>query len=425
MFALIDCNNFFVSCERIFRPELNGRPVVVLSSNDGCAVARSNEAKALGIPMGAPAFKYRDTFKQHGVTQFSANFELYGDISDRMIRLLTAVTPRIELYSVDESFLDLSELGITDFLKWGNDIRRRIWKEIGVPVSVGIAPTKTLAKLASERAKKDKHLDGVLTLAGLPNWLVDPQLAAVPVQDIWGVGWKLGPKLRAISVQTALDLKNLSPKRAAQMMGVHGRQMVYELNGVSCLPLEREHKVRQSIMHGRTFGQDTTNPAVIASALANLTARATRRLRKDGLLARKACVSLSSNRLKPGYMQRDMNFQFDTPTADTGLITSRFMAELEAQRKPHEVCHRANVLFIDLVPATNLQSDLLGYVDTISHQKSYDRLAAVDAIAGRYGKDSIGYAAEKLSVSWEPKRELRSPRYTTQWDELPIATIGT
>lgn len=424
MFALIDCNNFFVSCERLFRPELNGKPVVVLSSNDGCAVARSNEAKALGIPMGAPAFKYRDLFKQHGVIQFSANFELYGDISDRLIRLLTAVTPQIELYSVDESFLDLSALGITDYLAWGKTIRQRIWKEIGVPVSVGIAPTKTLAKLASERAKKDRHLDGVLSFVGLPEWLIDPQLAAVPVQGVWGVGWRLGPQLRAIGVQTALDLKQLPAKRAAQMMGVHGRQMVYELNGVRCLPLEREHKVRQSIMHGRMFGHDTTDAAVIEAAIASLTSRATRRLRKDGLLTRRVCASLSSNRLKPGYQRRDVWLTFDTPTADAGLITARIMEQLNAKRTASEVCHRANVLMIDLVPAGSLQSDLLGYVNIDQHQKSQDRLAAFDSIANRYGKDSIGYAAEKLSARWEPKRELRSPRYTTKWDELPVATIG-
>lgn len=423
MFALIDCNNFFVSCERIFRPELNGRPVVVLSSNDGCAVARSNEAKALGIPMGAPAFKYRDFFKQHDVVQFSANFELYGDISNRLVRLLTSVTPRIELYSVDESFLDLSELNITDYRAWGDAIRNRIWREIGVPVSIGIAPTKTLAKLASERGKKDQGLHGVLSLANMPSWLVDPQLAAVPIEDIWGVGWRLSPKLRAIGVHTALDLKQLSRQRATQLMGVHGRQMVCELNGLSCLPLEREHKVRKSIMHGRMFGEDTSDFAVIEAAIASLTARATRQLRRDGLLARRACVSLSGNRHKPGYRRRDVWFTFTTPTADTGLITAQIISELNRTRNPAELCHRANVLFIDLVPEASLQADLLGYVDLAQDSRSKSRLAAVDTIAERYGRASIGYAAEKLSARWQPKRQLRSPRYTTSWDELPLATI--
>ncbi|MDB5169855.1 MAG: Y-family polymerase [Candidatus Saccharibacteria bacterium] len=424
MFALIDCNNFFVSCERLFQPDLNGRPVVVLSSNDGCAVARSNEAKALGIPMGAPAFKYRDMFKQHQVKQFSANFELYGDISDRLTRLLTTVTSQIELYSVDESFLDLTEMNITDYRAWGDQLRQRIWREIGVPVSIGIAPTKTLAKLASERAKKDRGLDGVLSLAKLPDWLIDPQLAAVPIESIWGVGWRLGPKLRAIGVHTALDLKQLPRSRATQMMGVHGRQMVCELNGMSCLPLEREHKVRQSVMHGRMFGEDTTDFSVIEAAIASLTARATHRLRQDGLLAQRACLSLSGNRHKPGYKRHELWFTFSTPTADTGLITAQIIAELDKTYNRAEQCHRANVLLFDLVPQDSVQADLLGYVDLQQNTRSQSRLAAVDQIAARFGKARIGYAAEKLSQAWQPKRQLRSPRYTTNWDELPQARLS-
>lgn len=425
MFALVDCNNFFVSCERIFRPDLNGHPIVVLSSNDGCAVARSNEAKKLGIPMGAPAFKYRDIFKQHQVVQFSANFELYGDISDRLVRLLTSVTPRIELYSVDESFLDLSELNITDYRAWGEAVRQRIWREIGVPVSIGIAPTKTLAKLASERAKKDQALDGVLSFAQLPDWLIDPQLAATPIKDIWGVGWRLAPKLQAIGVHNALGLKQLSRSRASQLMGVHGRQMQCELNGISCLPLQREHKVRQSVMHGRMFGEDTTNFTVIESAIASLTARSTQRLRKDGLLARRACVTLSGNRHKPGYQRHDYWFTFSTPTADTGLIAAQIIAELDKSLNRSEACHRANVLLLDLVPEGSLQTDLLGYVSPTQATRSQNRLAAVDTIANRYGKGRIGYAAEKLSSAWEPKRQLRSPRYTTSWDELPSAQLSS
>lgn len=424
MFALIDCNNFFVSCERIFRPELNGRPVVVLSSNDGCAVARSNEAKALGIPMGAPAFKYRDLFTQHGVVQFSANFELYGDISERLVRLLTAITPRIEIYSVDESFLDLSELNIQDYRAWALQVRRRVWDEIGIPVSIGIAPTKTLAKLASERGKKDRHLEGVLNLADLPDWLIDPQLASVPIENIWGVGWRLAPKLHAISIHTARDLKYLSRRRASQLMGVHGRQMVCELNGLSCLPLEREHKVRQSVMHGRMFGEDTSDMTVIESAIASLSARATRRLRRDGLLARQAIVSLSGNRHKPGYRRHDFHFTFNTPTADAGLITRRIMAELEAKLPYGEMCHRANVLLLDLTSEASLQTDILGYVDISQQSRSQARLAAVDAISDRYGKRAIGFAAEKLSNRWQPKKNSRSPRYTTQWDELPETQLA-
>lgn len=422
IFALVDCNNFFVSCERIFRPELNGRPVVVLSSNDGCAVARSTEAKQLGIPMGAPAFKWQEFFMQHAVTHFSANFELYGDISNRLARLLGSVTPHLELYSVDESFLDLSELNITDYRAWATELRARIWREIGVPVSIGIAPTKTLAKLASERAKKDPHLSGVLSLAGLPDWLTEPQLAAVPIQHIWGIGRRLSPKLQALGIHTALDVKRLPQTRAGQLMGVHGKQMVCELNGVSCLPLEPLHKTRQSVMHGRMFGQDTIDLLVIQAALASLTARAACQLRRDGLLAHKVCVSLSGNRHKPGYERRDIWLSFSTPTADAGEIMHQISAEL-AKSPPTTPCHRANVLLCDLSSTSTMQTDLLGFVDIPEHQRSVRRLAAVDHISQRYGKTSIGYAAEKLSTAWQPKRGARSPRYTTSWDELPIAHI--
>ena len=217
VFALIDCNNFFVSCERLFRPDLENRPVVVLSSNDGCVISRSAQAKRLGIPMAAPAFKYRHIFKQEGVVQFSGNFELYGDISERITRLLAGITPRTEVYSVDESFLDLSQLGITDYDRWGREVRQRLLREVGIPVSMGIAPTKTLAKLASEHAKHDDSLDGGLDLLHLPRDTSDSYLSRTPIKDVWGVGWRLTPKLQAEGVYTALDLAGLAPRRAGQL----------------------------------------------------------------------------------------------------------------------------------------------------------------------------------------------------------------
>ncbi len=423
IFALIDCNNFFVSCERIFRPDLEGRPVVVLSSNDGCAVARSNEAKQLGIPMGAPAFKYRQLFKQHGVVQFSANFELYGEISERITRLLTAITPRIEVYSVDESFLDLSELGIIDYQVWGYRVSNRILREVGVPVSVGIAPSKTLAKLAAERAKKDIHLDGVLDFATLPPSERQDYLLRTPIQDIWGVGWRLSPRLRAEGIYNALDLANMRPQWAKQMMGVHGRQMVTELNGTACHPLELYGKIRQSVMHGRLFGEDTTDFAVIEAAIASLTARATLRLRREKLLARTAVIAINTNKHKPGFMRQYRIIRFDTPTADTGRIIAGLVHQMEAMFQPNRQYHRANILLYDLVSSKDMQADLLGYVDLTSDRRSQARLRALDALNNRYGKRTVHYAAENLSKAWEPKHQMRSPRYTTNWAELPIVKL--
>jgi DNA polymerase V len=423
VFALIDCNNFFVSCERIFRPDLEGRPVVVLSSNDGCAVARSNEAKTLGIPMGAPAFKYRELFNQNSVVQFSANFELYGDISQRMTSILTSITPRIEVYSVDESFLDLSKLEIDDYEAWGKAIRQRIWREIGLPVSIGIAPSKTLAKLGADRAKKEAAGYGVLDFMNLgPRW-IEHELSQSPVDDIWGVGRKLAPRLKAEGVFTALDLARMRPQRAQQLMGIHGRQMVAELNGTCCHPLERIGKVRKSVMHGRTFGEDTNNYTVVEASIASLTARAAFRLRREGLLTRRAYLVLDTSRHKPGYSRQIAELHFDTPTADTGYLISQLVAQLNELFRPRSLYHRANVLFVDLVDGRQLQTDLLGFVDVSTATAGAARMRALDHLNRRYGKGTLRYAAEDLSKRWEPKHHLRSPRYTSQWSELPVARI--
>lgn len=447
MYALIDCNNFFVSCERLFRPELEGRPVVVLSSNDGCAVSRSQEAKDLGIPMGAPLFKWRDAWKQHRVVAFSANFELYGDISERIVNLLTSITPNIEVYSVDESFLDLTQLDIADYETWGRDVRASILKHIGVPVSVGISPSKTLSKLANHWAKKHAETGGAFALTPDPNaTTVIPTsvegsrpelattgsldfarddsaymkaLAGTPVQDLWGVGWRLTPKLKAEGIHTALDLAQTNPKRAQQLMGIHGRQMVYELNGTTCLPLQYEHKPQQMVMRGRQFGEDTREFYVIESAIASLTARAAAALRREKLLARQAVVILQTNRLKPGYQRISECVKLYTPTADTGTLCSQLVRMLRAVYNPHLDYHKADVLLYDFVPETGLQTDLLGAVNIPASERSSQRMQALDAINRKHGKGTVRYAAEDLSQRWQPRKRMSSPRYTSAWDDLP------
>jgi DNA polymerase V len=423
VFALIDCNNFFVSCERVFRPDLEGKPVIVLSSNDGCAVARSNEAKALGIPMGAPVFKYRQLLERHNVVQFSANFELYGDISKRITHLLATITPRIEVYSVDESFLDLSELGISSYTAWGHGVRERIQQWIGVPVSIGIATSKTLAKLASERAKKDPELNGVLDLASASETERQLRLQATPVQDIWGVGWRLAPRLKAEGISTALHLANASPKRAGQLMGIHGRQMVAELNGLSCIPLEREGRACKSIAATRTFGEDTKEFGVLEAAIATFATRASFKLRQSHQLTRRAAIFLTTNKHKPGYRRWYQEIQLPYPSADTGLLVSRLVEVLETIYNPQASYHRAGVMLFDFVPDSHLQTDLLGTVDIAAHTRSQARMEAIDTINGRFGRGHIRYAAEGLGQAWEPKHQLRSPRYTTVWDELPVTKI--
>jgi DNA polymerase V len=424
LFALIDCDSFFVSCERLFRPDLEGRPVVVLSSNDGCAISRSNEAKALGIEMAAPAYKYRQLFKDQGVVVFSANFELYGDISERITRLLTSITPRTEVYSVDEAFLDLRGLDIKDYAAWGRMVRHKIRRDVGMPISMGIAPTKTLAKLAREHAKKEPELDGVLSLVELPPEQARAYLLKTRINQIWGVGWRLAPRLRAEGIYNALDLADTRPRLAQQLMGVHGRQLVAELNGLACHPLEAFGRIRQTVMNGRMFGQDTNDFQIIEAAIASLTARAAYSLRREGLKARRANLSLSTNRHNPGYERQQLDLRFTTPTADTGYITAQLVRAAQARVKDTKMYHRANVLLYDLIGQNNLQIDLLGEVDLAAYVNEQARLHAVDAINRRYGKTTIHYAAENLSAAWEPKHNFRSPRYTTNWSELPIVKLS-
>ena len=423
VFALIDCNNFFVSCERLFRPELEGKPVVVLSSNDGCAVARSNEAKALGIPMGAPAFQYRQLFRDHGVVQFSANFELYGNISKRITQLLTSVTPRIEVYSVDESFLDLSELAISQYPSWGLEIRKQILRQIGVPVSIGIAASKTLAKLASEIAKQQDDTQGVVSLIGNTAYPRETALAKTPIQDVWGVGRKLAPRLRAEGVSNALQLSQMRPQYAQDLMGIHGRQLVSELNGISCQPLELEDKVAKSILRSRTFGEDTNEPYVLEAAIASLVTSGAFRLRQAHLLARKIGVFMNTNRHKPGYRKWEHELTLTTPTNDTGEIIQRLVEQLQELQTGTQQFHRLGIFLYDFVPEGSLQTDLFGAVDTAQHDRSQSRMQAFDSINKRHGKGHIRFAAEDLSKSWQPKHQIRSPRYVSNWEDLPIATI--
>ena len=423
VFALVDCNNFFVSCERIFRPDLEDKPLVVLSSNDGCVVSRSNEAKTAGVPMGAPAFQYRRLFKEQGITQFSANFELYGDISRRIIDIIASITPRTEVYSVDESFLDLSELNIIDYNDWGKKLRKHILRTVGVPVSIGIAPTKTLAKLGADYAKTDASLNGALSLVGLNIAEHQSYLKNFPLEDIWGVGRRLAPRLHAEGIHSALDLSRLRPRLARQIMGLLGLQMVSELNGISCHGLGPLLKPPKTIMRSRTFGEDTHQFDVLESAITSLAARAALQARNDQQLARKALLFLSTSRHKPGYKSWYEIVNFSTPTNDGGHIGSALICRLSDIYNNRQAYHRAGVTLCDFVPIKVLQIDLLGNISWQAHDTSQALMQAVDAINIRYGRHRIYYAAEDLNKSWQPKQSSRSPRYVSNWNELPKVQV--
>lgn len=423
VYALVDCNNFFVSCERIFRPELEGKPVVVLSSNDGCVVARSNEAKALGIPMAAAAFQYRHIFQREGIAQFSANFELYGDISRRITNLLTQSAPRTEVYSVDESFLDLTELGITDYTRWGVQLRTRILHSVGVPVSIGIAPTKTLTKLGADHAKHTPLLSGVLSLAGLDETQRMAYLTTFPLEAVWGIGRRLAPKLRAEGLQTAGDLSKLLPKRARQLMGLAGSQLVSELNGMSCHNLEPLRSPHQTIMCSRTFGEDTNQLYALEAALARLTTQAVRKAREERRLVQRANLFLTTSRYKPGYRKWYEDIRFPAPTYDSGDIISEVLRRLRVIFQGNKWYHRAGVTLYDFLPAGCLQVDLFGHVQAAADDASRARMRAIDSINRRFGRHQIRYAVEDLSASWRPRQALSSPHYVSDWDELPAVHV--
>lgn len=419
IFALIDCNNFFVSCVRVFRPDLEGKPVVALSSNDGCVVARSNEAKALGIPMGAPVFKWRELFKQHGVSQFSGNFELYADMSRRITSLLRSITPHIEIYSVDESFLDLSELKITDYEWWGKEVRARILQWTGLPVSIGIAGSKTLAKLGADRSKKEPKLGGVLDLYSLSVSQREPYLQRTALKDVWGIGWRLNPKLQAEGLHTAADITQMHPKFAQSLMGIHGRQLVMELSGESCLPLEKTRKTAQSIANTRTFGEDTNSLEVLEAAVASFVAKTTQKLRASHQLTTKVGLFIATNKHRPGYSVHTEHIDFKTPTADSGQITQAVHQGLKKMFNPQSLYHRAGVWLYDFIPENAFQVELLDQGKTINYSFSNSRMQALDSLNSRYGKHTLYYAAEDLGSSWQPKRGRQMPRFTTRWDELP------
>lgn len=415
-YALIDCNNFFASCERIFRPELQKKPVIVMSNNDGCVVARTNEVKALGIPMGVPIFKVRDIVRDHHITLFSANFELYGDISQRIIQILREVTPLIEAYSIDESFMDLSELPITDVAAWARDLKDRVWQEVGVPVSIGIAPTKTLAKVASTYAKT--HHDGVEICES------DEErrnmLSGLDIEELWGIGRRLAPKLRDRGVSRALSLVESSDVWLATQLNVTGLKMVDELRGIARLSFGDKLDQRKSIMRSRSFGHVVRARHQIESAIASFTASAAAMLRAQGSVCGSIVAYLDSG--KHGDDPRvfaSHTVTLPESTADTGRLIAAALSGLGAVYDVDGVYRKAGVILIDIQSVEAWQLSLIGGDD--KRDKKVDLMSAVDALNKKYGKNTVWHAAEaRQTIEWQSRRKQMSPRYTTQLTELPV-----
>jgi DNA polymerase V len=369
-----------------------------------------------------PAFKLRDLLIHEKVIRFSANFELYSDISRRITSILVAVTPRTEVYSVDESFLDISEVAIENYTDWGRALRQHILCAVGVPVSVGIAPTKTLAKLGADYVKKHDEHQGALDLATLTPTQQAEYLNRFPLENLWGIGWRLAPKLRAEGMFTALDVRNLRPQYARQLMGLPGAQLVQELNGTACHDLAPFDRPNRTIMRSRMFGEDTSELAPVESALATLASRAALEARREGQLAQRAILFITTNKHKPGYVAWYEDIRFDMPTNDSGAVISAILARMRTVYNPRYQYHRAGVTLYDFLPSNQLQVDLFEHIRPQTHDSSTARMNAVDAINNRFGRNLIHFASEDLSARWEPKHQLRSPRYVSRWNELPVAT---
>ena len=415
-YALIDCNNFFVSCERVFRPDLEHEPVAVLSNNDGCVIARSNEIKALGIPMGVPLFKVRDIVRAHKVTLFSANFELYGDISQRIVQLLREETPLIEVYSIDENFIDLSKLQIDDHEAWARRVRTRIQQEVGIPTSIGIAPTKTLAKVASTFAKS--HGDGT--------WVIktDKQrealLAELPIEDIWGIGRRLAPKLLDRGVSKALQLTSTSDAWLRTQFTITSMKMVDELRGIPRIPFGDQHAQRASIMRSRSFGHRVRNYFQLESAVATFTAQAVSRLRAQDSICGGVSVFLQVAE-REGSIKRYVSqfVKLNEPSAHTGELIAAALRGLELLYDPDASYKKAGVNLVDIVDAHAWQLSLLEKRGT-RREKGIILMDNVDRLNKRYGKNTVWHASEaRQTATWHSKRERQSPRYTTSLVDLP------
>lgn len=414
MFGLVDCNNFYASCERVFNPKLEGVPIVVLSNNDGCIVARSNEAKALGIPMGAPLFKVAKLCQRHGVQVFSSNYQLYGDMSRRVMTVLREEMPAVEVYSIDEAFIDLRGIAVAALPDLMRRVRAKVKQWTGIPVSIGIAPTKALAKVANRIAKKNPATGGVWMLADTPSQL--EALASLDVADVWGVGRKLTGHLNRQGIHTALDLRNSDPTQMRQTYNVVMQRLVLELRGIPCLGLEMVQP-RQSIQSTRSFGREVTKLEELRQAVATYTTRAASKLRADGLLVQAVLVYIRTNPFKPKVPQyaNSCVVALPYPTADNVMLIQQVNSRLEQIYRQGYAYKKAGVVLLDLIPTTEYQPSLLGGTDST---KTQALMTTLDNLDRRYGRYHVRVGTLGTRQDWRMKSESLSRCYTTRWDEL-------
>jgi DNA polymerase V len=416
IFGLVDCNNFYASCERLFRPDLAGRPVVVLSNNDGCIIARSNEAKALGIGMGAPYFKIRALIRQYNVAVFSSNYPLYGDISQRVMDILMQLETDVEVYSIDEAFIGLEAGKYFNLENHAACLRDTVQKNTGIPVSIGFGPTKTLAKIANRFAKK-KGPAGSIFIINKQHRL-DALLAQIPVNDIWGIGRRHADRLLKQGVRSALQLTQCDDTWIKKQLTITGLRTVTELRGISCLPLEKVEPARKSIATSRSFGRPVRTLSDLQEAVAAYATQAAFKLRRSGLHTTMIDVYIRTNRFKknePQYCCRK-SLTLPAPSSHTATLIKAALSSLKAIYRTGYRYQKAGVLFSGLVPERYEQLPLF----KVQKPASGSLMEAMDVINKRWGHDTIRSGAAGFARNWHYRQLRKSPAYTTRWSELPV-----
>ena len=420
MFALADCNNFFASCERVFRPDLQGKPVIVLSSNDGCAIARSEEAKALGIKMGDPYFKIKDLIEKHGVNVFSGNMALYGDMSQRVRWVLEEYAPAVEVYSIDEAFLDLRGIRDVDFDQYAKEISAQCRKMTAIPVSVGIAPTKTLAKIASKLCKKYPKLRGGCYMHRPQD--IEKVLRKFPVEDVWGIGRRSATKLHARLVRTAYDFTLLPESTVQKMMGITGVRTWKELQGIPCIEFEEGFEAKQSICVSRSFSTEIYDFKELQEQIANFASKVAEKLRKQHSVTGEIAVFAYTNRFKENLPQTHSSalVSFNTPTSEQRtLIISAAQATRELFRNGYGY-KKAGVIASGIMDQSDMIPSL--FEDFQAAEREHRITSALDTINSIYGDGTVKLAVQG-SGHIKTASEKQSPHYTTLWSDIPKVSV--
>ena len=416
MYALVDCNNFFVSCERAFQPELEGRPVVVLSNNDGCVVARSNESKALGVPMGTPYFKVKHLADKGKLVVRSSNYTLYGDLSARVMSLLAESAPKLEVYSIDEAFMNMDGVHSEDLPSICSGLVRKVRRWTGIPVSIGIAETKTLAKVASHFAKKYKGYRGVCMIDSEEK--MRKALALTPIGDVWGIGWRGTPKLEAVGVKTALDFIGRPSEWIRERMGIVGVRTWSELQGIRMVEDEKEDK-RKSICTSRSFADMISDYDELSLRVSDFAGKCAEKLRRDGTAAGTVGVFIHTNRFRDDLEQYFPNasVRLEVPANSTPEIVGAALKALRMVYRPEFEYKRAGVIVVDIVDADSIQQTLFGF-DSESRERD-DRISKVMDMVNSSGKNVLRLATQRGGHYADGiRREHCSGLYTTSWDEL-------